>query len=138
MLYLDASVLLHDYLDQPGALDAREIWNRDVELVSSFLLIAEVPVVLRRASLTKSALTQRLERFGEHLERISIFTNAMSVAELIRRDDRFSDARTLDALHAACAWSIQEATDHPIKIMTSDKRLALTCRKLRMKVEILG
>ena len=143
MLYLDSSVLLADYLEQPAASWARTVWSRNEELVSSFLLLAEVPVVLRRAMASKSrtmakALAARLDRFDQDARRLSILMDAAAVTALVGSDARFAAARTLDALHAAAAWHFQESSGTAVVVLTTDARLGSACKALGLKVEFPG
>jgi hypothetical protein len=143
VLYLDSSVLLADYLDQPTAAAARAAWDRDEERVSSVLIAVEVPIVLRRALGGRSAaadalLEGRLRRFDEDVSRVSLLTDLAASVARIRQDPRFSASRSLDALHAAAAFEFHEATEGQVSVLTADRRLAALCSGLGLATELLA
>ena len=143
MLYIDSSVLLADYLDQPAAAHARAAWSRDHELVSSVLLAVEVPIVLRRALAGRDAtadtlLAGRLSRLDDDLTRISLLTDLTASVERIRQDARLSASRTLDALHAAAALQFHEATEGQVTVLTADRRLAALCADIGLPTELIA
>lgn len=127
MTYLDSSVLLAVYLGQPRADRGRAILRDDPTLVSSWLLAVEVPIVLRRAlghPDERSLLAAALDRFDQDLRAISLVDGLPEVARRVRADRRLSGCRLLDAVHAATALIVMEASGRPIVFATFDERLA--------------
>jgi predicted nucleic acid-binding protein len=127
MIYLDSSILLELYLDGSRAREARGILDLPETKVSSVLMIVEVPVVLRRVlhrPKEAKVLARALERFDNDLLAIGI-TEAMSeVALRIRSDRRFTQCRSLDAIHACTALLLREWTGFSVRVETFDSQLA--------------
>jgi predicted nucleic acid-binding protein len=128
MIYLDSSLLLEIYLSQPRGDQARAVVALDEPKVSSWLLAIEVGVVLRRAlgqdPRNHALLAAALTRLDEDLKAISLVERLAAVAARVRHEERFSQCRTLDALHAATALEIQAMAGHPVRLATFDQRLA--------------
>lgn len=128
MIYLDSSVLVELYLDQPRAGDARRLLTQSGPYVSSVLLAIEVPIVLRRALSPDSGqavrLAAALANLDENLRVITLVDKMPEIARRIREDARFAQCRALDAIHAATALHVQEVGGFPVKVATFDARLA--------------
>lgn len=142
MIYLDSSVLLHVYLGQAHAEEAREILGRPAEKVASWILAIEVPVVLRRllGGSTKRARSLRdaLELFDRDCRAISLFANLPDLASRIRQEPRFARCRALDAIHAGTALQLQEMANHPVYMATFDDDLASTATSLGLSLATGG
>ena len=138
MIYLDSSLLLELYLSQPRADEAQRVLAFDEPKVSSWLLAIEVPVVLRRAlgrdPRNRSLLADALVRFDEDLKAVSLIERLAGVADRVRREERFSECRTLDALHAAAALEIQAMAGHPVRMATFDQRLGELAKSLGLSL----
>jgi predicted nucleic acid-binding protein len=132
MVYLDSSVFLELYLDQPKASEARQIMSAPGAKISSWLLMVEVPVVLRRALAAKSArvLNRLLAIFDEDARALHLFNGWPEIAARVRQDARFSKCRALDAIHLASAVLVGEEMGRPVQLATFDEGLrtaALGC-----------
>ena len=138
MIYLDSSLLLELYLSQPRADEAQRVLAFDEPKVSSWLLAIEVPVVLRRAlgrdPRNRSLLADALVRFDEDLKAVSLIERLAGVADRVRHEERFSECRTLDALHAAAALEIQAMAGHPVRMATFDRRLGELAKSLGLSL----
>lgn len=136
MIYVDSSVLLELYLDGPRAAEARALLDEPETKVASWLLMVEVPVVLRRAlpgARNRAVLTRSLERFDADVEDIGLVDSLTDVGIRIRSDHRFARCRALDAVHACTALLLKEWTGHPVRLETFDDRLAALASELSLQ-----
>ena len=127
MIYLDSSVLLELYLGAPRADEARAVLDEPDSKVSSWLLMVEVPIVLRRALPgpdQRAALAACLQRFDEDVQDIGLVGSLTDVALRVRSDPRFARCRALDAVHACTALLLREWTGRSVRLATFDARLA--------------
>jgi predicted nucleic acid-binding protein len=127
VIYLDSSVLLELYLDRPRSSDARDVLDRPEAKVASFLLMVEVPIVLRRALPRKAdarVLARAVARFDADVRDIGLVDSLTDVALRVRSDARFAGCRALDAVHACTALLLREWTGHAVRLETFDDRLA--------------
>lgn len=126
MIYLDSSVLLELYLGRPRSSEARAILDRPEPKVASFLLMVEVPIVLRRALPRKgdsAVLARALARFDSDVREVGLVDSLTDVALRVRSDVRFARCRALDAVHACTALLLREWTGHAVRLETFDERL---------------
>jgi predicted nucleic acid-binding protein len=136
LLYLDSSVLLELYLGQPGADEAREILDRPDAKIASWLLLVEVPIVLRRAlpgPEHRQLLAACLDRLDEDVQDIGLVDALTDVAIRIRSDHRFAQCRSLDAIHACTALLLREWTGRAVRLETFDDRLARLASELDLR-----
>jgi predicted nucleic acid-binding protein len=127
MIYLDSSVLLELYLDGTRRQEARAILDEPEPKVASWLLMVEVPIVLRRAlprPEDRDVLGRALDRFDRDVDAIGLVDSLTDVALRIRSDRRFAKCRALDAIHACTALILREWTGHAVRLETFDARLA--------------
>lgn len=135
MIYLDSSVLLELYLGGARASEARAILDEPEAKISSWLLLVEVPVVLRRALGTpihQTVLAACLERFDADLEAIGLVDSLTDVGLRVRSDIRFARCRSLDAVHACTALLLQEWTGRAVRMATFDTPLKELARELNL------
>ena len=126
MIYLDASVLLELYLGGKRADEARAVLDEPEAKVASWLLAAEVPIVLRRAlsrEVDRDVLAACLERLDADLADIGLVDALTDVALRVRSDARFARCRALDAVHACTALLLREWTGRRVRMATFDARL---------------
>jgi predicted nucleic acid-binding protein len=136
LIYLDSSVLLELYLGQPRATEARAILDRPDVKVASWLLLVEVPIVLRRAlprPEQRAVLSACLERLDEDVQDIGLVDALTDVAIRIRSDPRFAQCRSLDAMHACTALLLREWTGRAVRLETFDDRLARLAAELDLR-----
>lgn len=133
MIYLDSSVLLELYLDGARSSEARAVLDEPESKVASWLLMVEVPVVLRRALGAErhaDVLARALERFDADVEDIGLVDSLTDVALRVRSDRRFARCRALDAVHACTALLLREWTGHAVRLETFDGRLGELAEEL--------
>ena len=126
MIYLDSSVLLELYLNGSRWGEARAVLDAAEPKASSYLLMAEVPVSLRRtlsAPSHRDVLAAALQRFDADLVDITLVDDFAEVTARIRSDSRFSRCRALDAVHACTALLLKEWTGQAVRVRTFDERL---------------
>jgi predicted nucleic acid-binding protein len=136
LIYLDSSVLLELYLDQPRANEAREILDRPDVKIASWLLLVEVPIVLRRAlhgPEYRQVLTACFDRLDEDVQDIGMVDALTDVAIRVRSDHRFAQCRSLDAIHACTALLLREWTGRAVRLETFDDRLARLASELDLR-----
>ena len=136
MIYVDSSVLLELYLDGPRAAAARGILDEPETKAASWLLMVEVPVVLRRAlpgARHRTTLTRALARFDADVEDIGLVDSLTDVGIRVRSDHRFAHCRALDAVHACTALLLKEWTGHAVRLETFDDRLAVLASELGLR-----
>jgi len=125
--YLDSSVLVELYLGGARSDEARSILDEPESKVASWLIMVEVPVVLRRAlpaPADRDVLAACLERFDADLEDIGLIDSLTDVGLRVRSDPRFATCRALDAIHACTALLMREWTGRAVRLATFDERLA--------------
>jgi predicted nucleic acid-binding protein len=126
MIYIDSSVLLELYLGGARSEAARAILDEPEAKIASWLLMVEVPIVLRRTlgrKRDRGVLSRALERFDRDAEAIGLVDSLTDVAIRVRSDARFARCRALDAFHACTALLMREWTGHAVRIATFDDRL---------------
>ena len=136
MIYVDSSILLELYLDGARSAAARAILAEPEAKVASWLLMVEVPVVLRRAlsqARHQAVLKRALERFDRDVDDIALVDSLTDVAIRIRSDHRFARCRALDAVHACTALLLREWTGHAVRLETFDERLASFASELSLR-----
>jgi predicted nucleic acid-binding protein len=136
MIYLDSSVLLELYLNGPRSTDARRVLDEPETKVASFLLMVEVPVVLRRALARpgdRSVLARALARFDADVRDIGLVDSLTDVGIRVRSDPRFARCRALDAVHACTALLLREWTGHAVRLETFDERLGELAGELGLR-----
>jgi uncharacterized protein len=124
LVYLDASALVKAIREEEG-VETLRAYLQGTELVSSELVLAEVPRALRRRAAERPGFQLRpaLDRAAEMLDRLalrpvedSLLIGAGLLAE--------PDLRSLDAIHVATALHLS-----PIDaFVTYDKRQAAVAR----------
>jgi len=136
VIYLDTSVLIEHYLKQPAAARARELLGRSEPKVSSWLLVSEASVTLRRALADRApeALAALLVRFEEDLQGVSLFDGFREANQLVLQDARFAHCRALDAIHVASAVILQRRVGHPIQMASFDGRLNSLAERVGLQI----
>jgi predicted nucleic acid-binding protein len=136
VIYVDSSVLLELYLDGSRAGEARAVLDEPESKVSSWLLLVEVPVVLRRAlhrPRDAAALEGCLKRFDADVKDLGLVDSLTDVGLRVRSDLRFARCRALDAVHACTALLLREWTGHAVRLETFDDRLGQLAADLGLR-----
>ena len=124
--YFDSSVLLSLLLGDPSSREARELWLKEEERVSSVLFEVECLNVLRRIAKQEfdpKWLAAKEKILSGFLEEISLQNIDGQILEIIRREMRLSDCRSLDAIHIATALFFKSASPQPLAFHTFDNRM---------------
>lgn len=124
LFYVDASAVVKTILDERGTDAARE-YLADAELVSSELLLTEVPRALRRAAAENPAfsLESLLRRAAKQIDSVSLrpVDGALLIGAGLLAEPTL---RSLDAIHVVTALHL-----YPIDtFVTYDKRQASVAR----------
>jgi len=136
VIYVDSSVLLELYLGQKRAGEARAVLDRPESKIASWLLLVEVPIVLRRALSRpedRDVLAASLERLDADVQDIGLVDSLTDVAIRVRSDGRFARCRSLDAVHACTAMLMREWTGRTVRLETFDDRLAALATELGLR-----
>lgn len=136
MIYLDSSVLLELYLGRDRAVEARAILDQPESKIASWLLLVEVPIVLRRAlhrRADRKALGACFERLDADVHDIGLVDSLTDVAIRVRSDSRFARCRSLDAIHACTAMLLREWTGRAVRLETFDDRLGALATELGLR-----
>ncbi len=133
MIFIDSSVLLELYLGNERADEARDLLDRPEPKVASWLLVVEVPIVLRRVLSEDDdgpVLAACLDRFDRDVDDIALVDALTDVGLRVRSDARFARCRSLDAIHACTALLLREWTGRAVHLATFDQRLEELGREL--------
>ncbi len=138
--YFDSSVLLAVLLGEPKAAQAAALWQEHTDRVSSILMEAECFVNLRRYAhllgkkIPAGWLDTATSVLTENMEGLSVQKVDSDIMEIIRREARLSDCRTLDAIHLATALFYKERADGDFFLVSFDEKMRRTATKLHLTV----
>jgi predicted nucleic acid-binding protein len=134
LYYVDASALVKTILDERSS-PALTAYLDGAELVSSELVLTEVPRALRRAAASRPGvdLESRLQRAAEQIDSISL--RPVDETLLISAGRLAEPAlRSLDAVHVVTALHV-----YPIDaFVTYDKRQAVVARLVGLRTVTPG
>jgi len=129
-LYVDSSVLLKRYLDEPDSEAAGALLRSDPLLVTGRHTVVEVRRNLARL-LDGPGLVEVRAAFAGDLERLAIVELDPETCERAAGIAEITGVRTLDALHLGAA---QRAGGGAVTFLTFDLRQAQAARTLGMTV----
>lgn len=127
--YVDTSVLLKRYVDEPDSDRADELLAADPELVTGRHTIVEVRRNLARLLAATDAAAARVA-FAEDVAALSIIELDAATCELAATIGEQTGVRTLDSLHLGAALRLGTA----ITFLTFDVRQAQAARALGFAV----
>jgi predicted nucleic acid-binding protein len=127
--YVDTSVLLKRYVDEPDSDRAQELLAADPELVTGRHTIVEVRRNLARLLVATDAAAARVA-FADDLGALSIVELDVATCETAAAVAEQTGVRTLDALHLGAALRLGTA----ITFLTFDARQAHAARALGFPV----
>lgn len=139
--YFDTSVLVKQYVDEPGAAAARQQFRRH-RIVSSVIAPIEILSALSRrqamAQLTAPSFSRivndlRVDR--AHWELLGVNESVLSRAEALLPATRL---RALDALHVASAQLAATMAGTPFPFITADTRQRAAAEQLGLDVIWVG
>jgi predicted nucleic acid-binding protein len=127
ILYLDASALVKEYVQERGSDEVAEIVARATTIGTALISRAEVAAALGRA--VRMRVVEREEGFANLTEFREAWFDLVRIDvtdELVARADEFAwhfDLRGYDAVHLAAASSWQDALGQRVTLATFDKPL---------------
>ncbi len=127
--YVDTSVLLKRYVDEPDSDRAQELLAADPELVTGRHTIVEVRRNLARLLMATDAAAARVA-FADDVGALSIVELDAATCETAAAVAEQTGVRTLDALHLGAALRLGTA----ITFLTFDARQAHAARALGFPV----
>lgn len=127
--YVDTSVLLKRYVDEPDSDRAEELLAADPELVTGRHAIVEVRRNLARLLMATDAAAARVA-FADDVAALSIVELDAATCETAAAVAEQTGVRTLDALHLGAALRLGTA----ITFLTFDARQAHAARALGFPV----
>lgn len=127
--YVDTSVLLKRYVDEPDSDRAQELLAADPELVTGRHTIVEVRRNLARLLMATDAAAARVA-FADDVGALSIVELDAATCETAAAVAEQTGVRTLDALHLGAALRLGTATT----FLTFDARQAHAARALGFPV----
>jgi len=141
--YVDTSVLLKRYLDEPGTREARRILRRYRVVVSAIAPVEAISAVRRRRAMGDvadddlRAILSRLAEDRSYWEFVDLTAQVLDRAEqVIQR----TGVRTLDAVHLASALTIQTTGGRrrAAQFVTSDARQRDAAKGLGLGITWVG
>lgn len=127
--YVDASVLLKRYVDEPDSARADELLAADDVLITGRHTLVEVRRNLARL-LSAPAAAQARAAFAGDLAALSLVELDAATIELAATLAEQTGVRTLDALHLGAAYRLGTA----VTFLTFDVRQAAAARELGFRV----
>jgi uncharacterized protein len=127
--YVDTSVILKRYVDEPDSERADQLLTSDPELVTGRHTIVEVRRNLGRL-LPATAATSARASFAQDLGAFAIVELDRATCELAATVAEQTGVRTLDALHLGAALRLGTA----VTFLTFDVRQATAARSLGFSV----
>ena len=127
--YYDSSFILSVVLEERSDIDISSLWDSETERLSSALMKIECIISIRRAGQRQNLPTEdswtaeRIEAIDRYFGAITFKQVDDSIEQAIRDESRFSQCRTLDAIHLATARYFARYLDEPLQICTLDKRM---------------
>jgi predicted nucleic acid-binding protein len=138
--YFDSSAVLSGLLEEKDHPALAGLWNGADGRLSSSLLKIECVVAVRRAALLRGLgaddtwAGERLDVLTGFLDALDFKTIDHSIEEIIRLTPALADCRTLDAIHVATALHFKPFVEGALEIVTLDRRMRQTARKLGFEV----
>lgn len=138
--YFDSSVLIAMLLKEARSEQAGKLWAQQEARVSSLLLSAECWVTMRRHFLrlgTESSASW-LEERGEFLQAalggMELKRTDEEILELIRKEPRLAECRTLDAIHLATALLFKSRMGEGFALVSFDQKMRETAGRLGLSL----
>ncbi len=138
MIYVDSSVIVKRYYEEPGTARVRERWASAERVFTSRVAYAEVHAALARKH-RDGGLTGPLFRSASSVFEAEwpaydqIQVDGATLAD-IRRLVRKHPLRGYDAIHLAAALWLREQLDQAMEFWVSDETLEAAARRERLAV----
>lgn len=130
MIYVDSSVLVKRYVDEPDSDRAETFLLGDPDWVTAQHAFVEVAIALARRT-TTAAYTRALTAFEVDWSRLSVVAVDDVLCRRAARIGAETSTRTFDALHLAAVERLGVGT---LPLITFDLRLAHAARVLGFSV----
>ena len=138
ILYLDTSVVLSLILNDSGSSIAERYWSRTGNKFSSILLRAETYNSLNRSIIDDHKLGPKLKQLHDRtdilMDEINTITLNENIISIIRANKDLGRCRSLDAIHLATVIYLQNNSDLPIKLGSTDKKMIAAAKELGIGV----
>lgn len=128
-VYIDTSFLLAIAQGESGAAGYLALWEDDPERFSSRLLWAECAISLKRGN----AEVVQHEAARKLLSGVSALELTKKIVDMLEAEPKFSQCRTLDAIHLATALELSHHADR-IVVLTLDRRMRTAAAGLSLQV----
>jgi predicted nucleic acid-binding protein len=127
--YLDASALAKVFLDEPGSDQVRELWNSELAVAASELVVVELTCALAAAVRAHRLAPQALGRpvtvgtfLAERAELVAVDGEVVRSAAVLGARHGL---RALDAVHVASVLVLREAAPTLVSWDVDQRRAAL-------------
>ena len=138
--YFDSSVLLAVLLNESRSEVCEPIWNAQKIRVSSILLGAECWTGVRRHFLRVGIGIQakwkeeRIAFLEKALDQVELKSVDSEIMDILKKNPKLADCRTLDAVHLASAIYFREQADGELFFVTLDPQMRESALKFQFKV----
>lgn len=139
--YVDTSVLVKQYVGEPGSSQARVLLRRHRVLSSAIAPVEALSALARRRAVGDLAerdfvaIANRMHKDRAHWTLVEVSPLVLNRAEEFIMEP---GVRTLDAIHLASAVTIQAALGIPIPFLTGDARQQDAAARLAMDIVWVG
>ena len=126
LTYLDSSILLSIILNDYNSNLSKSIFKKYIWASSKLLLFECSNVIVREGQKQKSPnkiISNSLSYLNKLVEYVNIIPMDDNVLDKFLSDKRISQGRTLDAIHIASAFHIQDNYEGKLSFATYDKKL---------------
>jgi predicted nucleic acid-binding protein len=138
MLYLDASAIVKNYIQEPHTADVRALLADEDTVGTGLLCRAEVAAAFAKAArmqyISLSTAQRALEAFSEDWKTL---IRLFPTEELIEQAAQFAmthDLRGYDAVHLATALAWEQQREKSVTLATFDRQLWNTGNAIGLKV----
>ena len=136
-LFIDTSILVSFYIDEANSESVHKIFSRPgIKTISSLIRVEFVSALSRRVRMKEfppGVAQEMADEFHQHIAAGLYRFVTVTEAEYQLSKDWISlfntPLRTLDALHLACVHR------NGLKLLTADKALAASAKKLKVSVK---
>lgn len=139
--YFDTSVLVKNYVQEPGSARARALLGRHRFVSSAIAPLEALSAFCRRRAARElserdfAAILGRLARDRSYWELVEVSAQILDRAEeLLQR----TSLRTLDAVHLASVMTVRAVSGISLPLVTSDTQQREVARQLALDVVWIG
>jgi len=136
LAYFDTSVLVKNYIQEPGSARVRELLGTS-EFVSSAIAPIELQSAIRRRHRQGEMTSRHYTAILSRVKQDRAFWQLVEpVPQVLTKAEELVAAyniRTLDAIHLASAIVIQESIGTPLPFVTADERQLAAARDCKLE-----